>query len=51
MRFDLADLAFTTPSEEGLVDEVLEFRIPDLLAACLEACFDFTVLVREGAIL
>jgi len=46
VRFDFADFAFTTPSDCGLEDEVFELRIPDLLDACL----DFTVLVREGAI-
>jgi hypothetical protein len=29
---------------------VLLFLIPDLFAACLDACLDFTVDVREGAI-
>jgi hypothetical protein len=36
---------FETPSPCGLL-LVLLFRMPDLLAACL----DFTVVVREGAI-
>lgn len=38
-------LLFETPSPCGLL-AVLLFRIPDLLVACL----DFTVDVREGAI-
>jgi hypothetical protein len=42
---DFGFLDLETPSDCGL-EEDLELRIPDLLAACL----DFTVLVREGAI-
>ena len=42
-------LDFETPSLCGLL-LVLLFLIPDLFAACLDACLDFTVDVREGAI-
>lgn len=50
VRFELADLGLETPSLVGLV-EFLELRMPDLLAACFDACFDLTVEVRDGAIL
>lgn len=46
MRFDLGLEDFTTPSFCVLADEDFEFLMPDLLVACL----DFTVEVREGAI-
>jgi len=49
VRFEFADLGLETPSLVGL-EEFLELRIPDLLAACLDACLDLTVEVREGAI-
>ena len=42
-------LDFETPSLCGLL-LVLLFLIPDLFAACLEACLFFTVDVRDGAI-
>ena len=41
---------FETPSFWGL-ELVLLFRMPDLLVACFDECFDFIVEVREGAIL
>jgi len=49
VRFEFADFGLDTPSLVGL-DEFLELRMPDLLAACLDACLDLTVEVREGAI-
>jgi hypothetical protein len=45
LLFGFFDLDFETPSLWGL-ELVLLFLIPDLLVAC----FDFTVEVRDGAI-
>lgn len=49
MRLEFADFGLLIPSFVGL-EAVFELRMPDLLAACFEACLDFTVEVRDGAI-